>query len=132
MPFPKNLKILIVDDMKKMRIIIKDMLEEIGFFNVEDAENGIKAWQMIEKAHKADAPYRFIISDWKMPKMNGLDLLKKIKTIDNLKEVPFLMISTESEQGNVVVAVKEGVSNFIIKPFSSQVLKEKIEKILQK
>ena len=132
MNLSKKIKMLIVDDMEDMRSIINKMLEEIGYCNVEDAKNGTEAWKMIEKAHKSDVPYQFIISDWNMPKMNGLDLLKKIKTLDSTKEIHFLMITTESEQGNVVVAVKEGVSNFIVKPFSTQILKEKIDKVLEK
>ena len=101
------------------------MLGQIGFTNITQADDGSTAWPLIEKATKEGVPYEFILSDWNMPKMSGLDLLKKMRATDEFKKTPFLMITAEAEQGNVVIAVKAGVSNFIVKPFSAQVLKEK-------
>jgi two-component system chemotaxis response regulator CheY len=124
-----DMKILVVDDMATMRKIIKNMLGQIGFTNITQADDGSTAWPLIEKANNEGVPYEFILSDWNMPKMSGLDLLKKMRAIDEFKKTPFLMITAEAEQGNVVIAVKAGVSNFIVKPFSAQVLKEKIDKI---
>ena len=124
-----DMKILVVDDMATMRKIIKNMLGQIGFTNITQAGDGSTAWPLIEKANKEGIPYEFILSDWNMPKMSGLDLLKKMRSTDEFKKTPFLMITAEAEQGNVVIAVKAGVSNFIVKPFSAQVLKEKIDKI---
>jgi two-component system chemotaxis response regulator CheY len=124
-----NMKILVIDDMATMRKIIKNMLTQIGFTNIEEADDGATAWPMIEAAQGSDAPYEFIVSDWNMPQMSGLDLLKKVRDTEELKALPFLMITAEAEQGNVVIAVKAGVSNFIVKPFSAAVLKDKIEKI---
>jgi two-component system chemotaxis response regulator CheY len=129
MALDPNMKILIVDDMSTMRKIIKNMLHQVGFKNIEEADDGATAWPKIEQALAAGEAFQFIISDWNMPQMTGIDLLGKIKGNDKLKSVPFLMVTAEAEQGNVVIAVKAGVSNFIVKPFSAQVLKEKIDKI---
>lgn len=127
----KSIKVLVIDDMATMRKILKNMLKKIGFTQIDEAGNGTSAWTMIEEAQREKVPYEFIISDWNMPHMNGLELLKKMKDVDELKETPFLMITAEAEQGNVLVAVKEGVSNFIVKPFSTQLLKEKIQTIFK-
>jgi len=132
MSLKANMKILVVDDMATMRKIIKNMLTQIGFKNLAEADDGSKAWPMIQEAYELGEPYEFIVSDWNMPEMSGLDLLKNIRSSEQFKTLPFLMITAEAEQGNVVVAVKAGVSNFIVKPFSAQVLKEKIDKIFNK
>ncbi len=127
-----SIKILVVDDMATMRKIIKNMLTQLGFTNIHEADDGDVALALIEKNVGLNEPFEFIISDWNMPKMSGLDLIKKIRATDNLKALPFLMVTAEAEQGNVVIAVKAGVSNFIVKPFSAAILKEKVEKILIK
>jgi two-component system chemotaxis response regulator CheY len=127
-----DIKILVVDDMSTMRKIIKNMLSQIGFTNITEADDGATAWPMIESAAKEEKPFEFIISDWNMPQMSGLDLLKNVRSTKGMEKLPFLMITAEAEQGNVVVAVKAGVSNFIVKPFSPQTLKEKIDKIFNK
>ena len=129
MALKAGMKILVIDDMATMRKIIKNMLTQIGFKNLTEADDGATAWPMIEEANASGEPYEFIVSDWNMPEMSGLDLLKKVRETDALKSTPFLMITAEAEQGNVVIAVKAGVSNFIVKPFSAQTLKEKINKI---
>lgn len=131
MALKADMKILVVDDMTTMRKIIKNMLGQIGFTNITEADDGAVAWPMIENAIKEGAPYEFIVSDWNMPQMSGLDLLKNVRATSGLEKLPFLMITAEAEQGNVVIAVKAGVSNFIVKPFSAQVLKEKIDKIFK-
>jgi two-component system chemotaxis response regulator CheY len=131
MELKANMKILVVDDMATMRKIIKNMLSQIGFKDISEADDGAKAWPMIQKATEAGTPYEFIVSDWNMPEMDGLALLKHLRDSDLYKNLPFLMITAEAEQGNVVIAVKAGVSNFIVKPFSAAVLKEKIEKIFK-
>lgn len=132
MALKADMKILVVDDMSTMRKIIKNMLTQIGFTNITEADDGATAWPLIELAIKEGKPYEFILSDWNMPQLNGLDLLKKVRATPGLEKLPFLMITAEAEQGNVVIAVKAGVSNFIVKPFSAQVLKEKIDKIFGK
>jgi two-component system chemotaxis response regulator CheY len=129
MALDQNSKILVVDDMSTMRKILKNMLGKMGFENVEEADDGEPAWNMVQQAQESGAPYDFIVSDWNMPVMTGLDLLKNIRADDTLKETPFLMVTAEAEQQNVVIAVKAGVSNFIVKPFSIETLKEKMGKI---
>jgi two-component system chemotaxis response regulator CheY len=131
MPIKSDIRILVVDDMSTMRKIIKNMLGQIGFTNITEADDGATAWPLIENGMKAGTPFDFIVSDWNMPQLSGIDLLKKVRSTPGLEKLPFLMITAESEQGNVVIAVKAGVSNFIIKPFSPAVLKEKIEKIFK-
>ncbi len=132
MALKADMKIIVVDDMATMRKIIKNMLSQIGFTNIQEADDGATAWPLINQAKENGEPFEFILSDWNMPQLSGLDLLKKIRATPGLEKTPFLMITAESEQGNVVVAVKAGVSNFIVKPFSAQVLKEKIDKIFNK
>ena len=132
MAFNPKQKILIVDDMNTMRKIIKGMLQKMGCDNLTEADEGIPAWKMIQDAHAAGVPYQFIISDWNMPGMTGLDLLKNVRSKEEFKALPFLMVTAEAEQANVVVAVKAGVSNYIIKPFNPDTLKTKIEKIFGK
>ncbi len=131
MALKADIKILVVDDMSTMRKIIKNMLSQIGFTNISEADDGATAWPMIENAIKDGKPYEFIVSDWNMPQLSGLDLLKNVRSTPGLEKLPFLMITAEAEQGNVVIAVKAGVSNFIVKPFSAAVLKEKIDKIFK-
>lgn len=131
MALKADIKILVVDDMSTMRKIIKNMLSQIGFTNITEADDGATAWPMIQNAIKEGNPYEFIVSDWNMPQMSGLDLLKNVRSTSGLEKLPFLMITAEAEQGNVVIAVKAGVSNFIVKPFSAAVLKEKIDKIFK-
>lgn len=132
MALSSDMKILVVDDMATMRKIIKNMLTQMGFKNITEADDGATAWPLIQSAFEMGDPFEFILSDWNMPNVSGLDLLQKMRAMDQFKTTPFLMITAEAEQGNVVVAVKAGVSNFIVKPFSAQVLKEKIDKIFNK
>jgi two-component system chemotaxis response regulator CheY len=132
MAFNPKQKILIVDDMNTMRKIIKGMLQKMGCDNLTEANDGIPAWQMIQDAHSIGVPYQFIISDWNMPGMTGLDLLKHVREKEEFKQLPFLMVTAEAEQANVVVAVKAGVSNYIIKPFNPDTLRLKIEKFFGK
>ena len=129
MAFNPKQKILIMDDMSTMRKIIKNMLGKMGCSDLTEADDGKPAWQMIQDAHENGVPFEFIVSDWNMPQMTGLDLLKNLRSDERFKKLPFLMITAEAEQSNVVIAVKAGVSNFIVKPFSIVTLKEKIDKV---
>ena len=122
----KNLKILIVDDFATMRKVIRNLLKQGGFENVVEAEDGLAALKIL-KSQQVD----FIISDWNMPNMSGLELLKAVRGDDELKALPFLMATAEALKDNVVAAVKAGVSNYIVKPFTAEVLNEKIEKIVK-
>lgn len=129
MAFDPKQKILVVDDMGTMRKIIKNMLTKMGCDNLSEAEDGAPAWEMLQQAHEIGQPFDFVVSDWNMPQLSGLDLLKNIRADERFATLPFLMITAEAEQSNVVIAVKAGVSNFIVKPFSIVTLKEKIDKI---
>lgn len=129
MALDPSMKTIVIDDMVTMRKIITKMLKSFGFTNIHEADDGATAWPMIEEALKGGEPFEFIVSDWNMPKMSGLELLEKIRTHETLKSLPFLMITAEAEQQNVVKVVKAGVSNFIVKPFTPDTLKDKINKI---
>lgn len=119
-----NMKILVVDDFSTMRKIIKNILKKLGFENITEAEDGVNALEKL-KSQEID----FIVSDWNMPNMNGLELLKNIRGDDSLKEIPVLMVTAEAQKENIVEAVKEGVNNYVIKPFTPETMKEKIDKI---
>lgn len=131
MAFDPKQKILVVDDMNTMRKVIKNMLVKMGCNNISEANDGIPAWKMIQEAAERGEPFQFILSDWNMPGMTGLDLLKTVRADERFKSTPFLMVTAEGEQANVVTAVKAGVSNFIVKPFNNKTLLEKIEKIFK-
>ena len=123
----KSMKILVVDDFATMRKVIRNLLKQSGYENVVEAEDGLLALKAL-KSQKVD----FIISDWNMPNMSGLELLKNVRADEELKFLPFLMVTAEALQENVVAAVKAGVSNYIVKPFTSETLDEKIKKIMEK
>ena len=127
MGFDKNMKILVVDDFATMRKVIKNLLRQVGYENIAEAEDGVTALEVL-KSHKID----FIISDWNMPNMNGLEFLKAVRADGELSSLPFLMVTAEALKDNVVLAIKAGVSNYIVKPFTANVLNEKIEKITEK
>ncbi len=121
----KMIKILIVDDFATMRKVIRNLLKQIGYENIVEAENGQIALSTLQ-SQKID----FIISDWNMPNMTGLELLKAVRADEDLKKTPFLMVTAEALKENVVEAVKAGVNNYIVKPFTAEVLEEKIKKII--
>lgn len=123
----KSMKILVVDDFATMRKVIRNLLKQSGYENIVEAEDGLLALKVL-KSQKVD----FIISDWNMPNMSGLELLKNVRADEELKSLPFLMVTAEALQENVVAAVKAGVSNYIVKPFTSETLDEKIKKIMEK
>jgi len=125
MGIDKEMKILLVDDFATMRKVIKNLLKQGGYNSIVEAEDGVAALKVL-KSEKVD----FIISDWNMPNMTGLELLKAVRADSDLSGLPFLMVTAEGLKENVVVAVKAGVSNYIVKPFTAEVLNEKIEKII--
>ena len=126
MSLNKNMQILVVDDFSTMRRIITNVLRQLGFDNIVEAEDGAKALHILEGEQ-----VEFVITDWNMPQMSGLDLLKAIRGNDNAskKDIPVLMVTAEALQENIVMAAKEGVNNYIIKPFDAKTLAEKIDKI---
>lgn len=119
-----NMKILIVDDFSTMRRIIRNILKQIGFSNVEEAEDGDVALEKLR-----EGAFDFVITDWNMPNMTGLDLLKNIRADEALKDIPVLIVTAEAEKENVVQAAQAGVNDYIVKPFTADVLKAKIMRI---
>ena len=124
MPADPNMKILIVDDFATMRRIVKNILSQLGFKNFLEADDGSTAWEILQK-EKVD----LIVSDWNMPKMTGLELLKKVRADERLKDIPFLMVTAEAQKENIIEAVKHKVSQYIVKPFTAETMGEKIRKI---
>ena len=123
----KHIKILVVDDFATMRKVIRNLLKQIGYENIVEAEDGVAALKLLQ-SQKID----LVISDWNMPNMTGLELLKAVRADGEVKLTPFLMVTAEALQDNVVAAVKAGVSNYIVKPFTAETLNEKISKIMEK
>jgi two-component system chemotaxis response regulator CheY len=129
MAFDINQKILVVDDMATMRKIIIRMLNKKGCTNIVEAEDGQQAWDELDRAANADDPVLFVMSDWNMPNVSGLTLLKKMKSDERFKATPFLMVTAEGDKDSVMTAVKAGINNFVVKPFSIETLNAKIDKI---
>ena len=121
MAVDKNMPILIVDDYKTMLRIIRNLLKQLGFNNVDEATDGSSALQKMR-----DRSYGLVISDWNMEPMSGLELLKEVRADGQLQEVPFIMVTAESKSENVVAAKQAGVSNYIVKPFNAATLKTKL------
>lgn len=121
-----NMKIMVVDDMSTMRRIIKNILKQLGFGNVEEAENGKEALEKL----RADT-FGFVVSDWNMPVMSGIDMLRAIRADTGLKHIPVLMVTAEAQKENIIEAVQAGVSNYIVKPFTAESLQEKMGKIFK-
>lgn len=120
----KNMKILVVDDFSTMRRIVRNILKQLGFANIEEAEDGDVAFAKLKEGE-----YQFVITDWNMPNMTGLDLLKSIRAHERLKDVPVLLVTAEAEKENVVQAAQAGVNDYIVKPFTADVLQKKIDRI---
>lgn len=125
MAVDKNMNILIVDDYKTMLRIIRNLLKQIGFENVEEATDGTMALEKLK-----EKTYGLVISDWNMEPMTGFDLLKNVRADEKYKAVPFILITAESKAENVAAAVKAGVSNYIVKPFNAETLKSKLTAVL--
>ncbi len=125
--YDQNMKILVVDDFSTMRRIIKNILREIGYSNVEEADDGSTALEKLK-----GGGFDFVVTDWNMPNMPGIELLRAIRLDPVLKETPVLMVTAEAAKENVVTAVQAGVNNYIVKPFTAAALKERIDLILEK
>jgi two-component system, chemotaxis family, chemotaxis protein CheY len=122
-----SMKILIVDDMSTMWQIVKNILKQVGFFNTEEAENGQEALQKL----RVDS-YGLVVSDWNMPVMTGIDLLRAIRADEKLKSVPVLMVMAEAKKEDLIEAIQVGVSNYIVKPFTAETMQEKLTKMFGK
>ncbi len=127
MPADKSMKILVVDDFSTMRRIVKNILRQLDFNNIVEADDGSTALDILQKE-----TIGMIVSDWNMPKMTGLELLKAVRADDALRDIPFLMVTAEAQQENIIEAVKSGVSNYIVKPFTAETLGQKINQIYNK
>jgi len=120
-----SIKILVVDDFATMRKIITNLLGKLGYQEVHQAENGEVALEML----KSD-DFNFVIAEWNMPKMSGLDLLKAVRDNEKYKELPFMMVTSEANKDNIIEAVEAGADDYIVKPFNAETLKEKFKTIL--
>jgi two-component system chemotaxis response regulator CheY len=120
-----NMTILVVDDYKTMLRILRNLLRQLNFSNIEEASDGAEALQMLRKS-----PFGLIISDWNMEPMTGIQLLREVRGDGKLKHIPFIMITAESKSENVVAAKEAGVSNYIVKPFNAETLKSKIVSVI--
>ncbi|MCK9336403.1 MAG: response regulator [Arcobacteraceae bacterium] len=123
------MKILIVDDSSTMRRIIGNVVMQLGFSksDFDEAEDGVKAWKLL-----TEGTYDIVLTDWNMPNMNGLELVQKIRKEGTHTKIPIIMITTEGGKAEVVTALKAGVNNYIVKPFSAEILKEKLDGVMKK
>ena len=121
------MKILIVDDFSTMRRIIKNLLRDLGFNNTAEADDGKTALPMLKTGE-----FQFLVTDWNMPGMQGIDLLKAVRPEENIKTLPVLMVTAEQKREQIVAAAEAGVNGYIVKPFTAATLKEKIDKIFQR
>jgi two-component system, chemotaxis family, chemotaxis protein CheY len=123
----KNLKILVVDDFSTMRRIVRNLLKELGYTNVDEAEDGVAALQKLKGSN-----FQFVVTDWNMPNMTGIELLRAIRADVALKSLPVLMITAEAKKENIIEAAQSGASGYIVKPFTAGTLEEKLNKIFEK
>lgn len=123
----KNMKILIVDDFSTMRRIIKNLLRDLGFTNTQEADDGTTALPMLRSGD-----FDFLVTDWNMPGMSGIDLLKQVRSDPRLASLPVLMVTAEAKRDQIIEAAQAGVNGYVVKPFTAQVLKEKIDKIFER
>jgi two-component system chemotaxis response regulator CheY len=125
MAINRDMRILVVDDFSTMRRIVKNLLKELGFSNFSEAEDGVQAWSALEESGGFD----FIVSDWNMPNMTGIDFLRKVRADPRFKNTPFLLITAEAKRSQILEAAEAGVNGYIVKPFTAATLNEKIQKI---
>jgi two-component system chemotaxis response regulator CheY len=123
----ENIKFLIVDDFSTMRRIVRNLLKELGYTNVDEAENGQLGLNMLKKGS-----YNFVVSDWNMPVMDGLEMLKSIRLDPELAHLPVLMVTAEAKKENIIAAAQAGASGYVVKPFTAATLDEKLKKIFLK
>ncbi|RRJ84980.1 chemotaxis response regulator CheY [Aestuariirhabdus litorea] len=123
----KNMKILIVDDFSTMRRIIKNLLRDLGFTNTAEADDGQTALPMLQTGG-----FDFLVTDWNMPGMTGIDLLRAVRADPKLSTLPVLMVTAEAKRDQIIEAAQAGVNGYVVKPFTAQALKEKIEKIFER
>ena len=122
-----KMKFLVVDDFSTMRRIVRNLLKELGFTNVDEAEDGAVALQKLNSAQ-----FDFVVTDWNMPNMDGLEMLKSIRADPALCKLPVLMVTAEAKKENIIAAAQAGASGYIVKPFTAATMSEKLEKIFEK
>ena len=122
-----SLKVLVVDDFSTMRRIVKNLLKQIGYTDIEEAEDGVQALSKLQ-----NGGFGLVVSDWNMPNMDGLDMLKAVRQEPAIKDIPVLMVTAEAEKEKVITAIQAGVNNYVVKPFTGEILKEKLDKIFEK
>ena len=123
----KNMKILVVDDFSTMRRIVKNLLVELGFSNISEADDGATAWPILEKGG-----IDFLVTDWNMPEMAGIDLLKHVRANPETASIPVLMVTAEAQREQIMEAAQAGVNGYVVKPFTAETLKEKIDKVFER
>lgn len=123
----KNMKFLVVDDFSTMRRIIRNLLKELGFTNVEEAEDGVNGLHKLK-----NGTFQFVVSDWNMPNMTGIDMLRAIRADPALKHLPVLMVTAEAKKENIIEAAQAGASGYVVKPFTAATLEEKLNKVFEK
>ena len=123
----KNLKFLIVDDFSTMRRIVRNLLKELGYTNADEAEDGVVALQKLKSS-----TFQFVVSDWNMPNMTGIELLRAIRADGDLKHLPVLMVTAEAKKENIIEAAQAGASGYVVKPFTAATLEEKLNKVFEK
>ncbi len=123
----KNMKILIVDDFSTMRRIVKNLLRDLGFTNTHEADDGSTALPMLQQGD-----FDFLVTDWNMPGMEGIELLKRIRADEKLKSLPVLMVTAEAKREQIIEAAQAGVNGYVVKPFTAGTLKEKLDKIFER
>ncbi len=123
----KGMKILVVDDFSTMRRIIRNLLRDLGLTNADEADDGATALPMLKSGK-----YDFLITDWNMPIMEGIDLVRTIRADADLRELPILMVTAEARREQIVVAAEAGVNGYIVKPFNAQTLEAKVAKIFER
>ncbi|MCS6838134.1 MAG: response regulator [Bdellovibrionaceae bacterium] len=130
--FPADTRFLVVDDFATMRKIVKKVLNELGYSQIEEADDGKPALELLKNALSSGRPFGVVISDWNMPGMTGIELLKSCRQDPKLATLPFILVTAESEQKNILEAAKSGVSDYIVKPFNAVTLKTKLERVYQR
>jgi len=123
----KNMRILVVDDFSTMRRIVRNLLGDLGYTNISEADDGKTAWPMLQNGN-----YDFVITDWNMPGMTGIELLRAIRADERTARMPVLMVTAEAQREQIIEAAQAGVNGYIIKPFNAVTLKEKIDRIFQR
>ncbi|MEW6542460.1 MAG: response regulator [Nitrospirota bacterium] len=126
MPADKNLRILVVDDMSTMRRIVRNVLKQLGYGNVEEAEHGQEALTKLQKE-----PFGLVVTDWNMPIMSGIDLLRTIRADRAMHHIPVIMLTAEAQKSNILEALNAGVSQYLVKPFTAEIMQTKLDQIFQ-